>query len=217
MALQYKLHVRAMVLPRRMRVTLQVPSQHAQRSLCSNSRTGQPTAAWVSGSSPACDAHEPGMQQQQLLPCHNQQQDAAAGAAGMQGDGHPQAGPPVLQKFENKLPQWNQSLHMWCLNFNGRVKLSSAKNFQLVNAAAKDQAHPQQGAAAGGDPNTSSSSVSEPGSLPALQGSPGTGGVVVQFGKTEPHAFILDYDPCVTTALQAFAVALTTFGTKVLA
>jgi hypothetical protein len=115
---------------------------------------------------------------------------------------------------------WSLYNH-FCTNVtpaHAQVKLSSAKNFQLVNAAATDQAQPQQGAAAGGDLATnSSSSVSEPGSPPALQGLPGTGGVVVQFGKTAPHAFILDYDPCVTTALQAFAVALTTFGTKVLA
>lgn len=95
-----------------------------------------------------------------------------------------------------------------------QVKLSSAKNFQLVAAAAKDRAQPQQGAAAGGDLNSSVSGLSTPA---PLQGPPGTNGVVVQFGKTEPHAFILDYDPCVTTALQAFPVALTTFGTKIFA
>jgi hypothetical protein len=54
-------------------------------------------------------------------------------------------------------------------------------------------------------------------SATGLRNSPGTGGIVVQFGKTEPDAFILDFDPCVITALQAFAVALTTFGVKLLA
>jgi len=53
--------------------------------------------------------------------------------------------------------------------------------------------------------------------LPAgLRGSPGADGIVVQFGKVDADSFILDYDPCVTNALQAFAVALSTFGTKLL-
>lgn len=47
--------------------------------------------------------------------------------------------------------------------------------------------------------------------------SPGTGGVQMLFGKTQANGFVLDYDPCVITALQAFAVALTSFGTKILA
>lgn len=113
----------------RMSVTLQVPSQHTQRSLCSNSRTGQPTAAWVSGSSAACDTLEPGTQQQPSS-CHGQRQggsteppaaDFAAGAAGVEGDGQALR-PPVQQtSLENKLPHYNNSLRMWCLNFNGRV------------------------------------------------------------------------------------------------
>lgn len=117
----------------RMSVTLQVPSQHTQRSLRSNSRTGQPTAAWVTGSSTACDTLEPGTQQQQPLPCHGQQQGgsaeppaadlaSAAGAVGVEGAGQPLP-PPVLQKLSlcSRNPQWNNSLRSWCLNFNGRV------------------------------------------------------------------------------------------------
>lgn len=49
-----------------------------------------------------------------------------------------------------------------------------------------------------------------------LQGSPGADGIVVQFGKIDADSFILDYDPCVTNTLQAFAMALSTFGTKLL-
>lgn len=75
---------------------------------------------------------------------------------------------------------------------------------------------PQAPQADGANSNNSMASTDATASA-ALPSSPGTGGIVVQFGKTEPHAFILDYDPCVTTALQAFAVALTTFGTKLLA
>jgi hypothetical protein len=123
-----------------------------------------------------------------------------------------------------------------------QVKLSSAKNFQLVSAqedsvtAAQHQAaalpgeQPDITAADTADmanaPTDSSSSSSQAAPLcccgaagvpRVLQGSPGAEGVVVQFGKTDMNAFILDYDPCVCTALQTFAVALTSFGTKLLA
>ena len=33
----------------------------------------------------------------------------------------------------NKAPHWNEQLRCWCLNFKGRVKLASVKNFQLVS------------------------------------------------------------------------------------
>ena len=39
---------------------------------------------------------------------------------------------PVCLK--NKAPHWNEGLRCWCLNFRGRVKLASVKNFQLVRA-----------------------------------------------------------------------------------
>jgi len=35
--------------------------------------------------------------------------------------------------LHNKHPHWNEGLHCWCLNFKGRVKLASVKNFQLVH------------------------------------------------------------------------------------
>jgi len=34
--------------------------------------------------------------------------------------------------FENKLPRWHDMLQCWCLDFGGRVKCASVKNFQLV-------------------------------------------------------------------------------------
>ena len=40
----------------------------------------------------------------------------------------------------NKPPHWNESLHCWCLNFRGRVKLASVKNFQLIAAGDPDKA-----------------------------------------------------------------------------
>lgn len=81
--------------------------------------------------------------------------------------------------LRNKDPHWNEALRCWCLNFRGRVKLASVKNFQLV----KDQ-----------DEDTRP---------------------VMQFGKVERNSFILDFNPTALTSIQAFAIALTTFDSKV--
>lgn len=35
--------------------------------------------------------------------------------------------------LQNKAPKWNESVGAYVLNFNGRVKLASVKNFQLVD------------------------------------------------------------------------------------
>eukprot|EP00210_Caulerpa_lentillifera_P005021 g4795.t1 len=35
-------------------------------------------------------------------------------------------------KLVNKPPHWNEALKCWCLNFRGRVKKASVKNFQLT-------------------------------------------------------------------------------------
>ncbi|KAL4428496.1 hypothetical protein ABPG75_002585 [Micractinium tetrahymenae] len=82
--------------------------------------------------------------------------------------------------LQNKAPHWNEGLRCWCLNFRGRVKLASVKNFQLVRA----------------DDETER--------------------VVMQFGKAEQDAFILDFNPTVLTAFQAFAIVLSTFDSKLL-
>lgn len=37
--------------------------------------------------------------------------------------------------LQNKAPHWNEGLRCWCLNFRGRVKLASVKNFQARLAA----------------------------------------------------------------------------------
>lgn len=79
----------------------------------------------------------------------------------------------------NKSPHWNEALRCWCLNFRGRVKLASVKNFQLV----KD-----------GDEEAK---------------------VSMQFGKFGKDLFILDFNPMTLSAVQAFAIALTTFDSKV--
>merc|ERR1712094_103731 len=46
-------------------------------------------------------------------------------------------GPPQEEDrqtiLENKLPRWHELLQCWCLDFGGRVKCASVKNFQLVS------------------------------------------------------------------------------------
>ena len=39
--------------------------------------------------------------------------------------------------------------------------------------------------------------------------------VTMQFGKVDKDAFILDFNPTTLSAIQAFAIALTTFDSKV--
>ncbi|CAN0447375.1 unnamed protein product, partial [Ectocarpus fasciculatus] len=34
--------------------------------------------------------------------------------------------------FETLSPSWNEVLHAWTLNFNGRVKIPSKKNFLVA-------------------------------------------------------------------------------------
>jgi len=79
----------------------------------------------------------------------------------------------------NKSPHWNEALRCWCLDFRGRVKLASVKNFQLVKEGDEDSK------------------------------------VNMQFGKFSKDLFILDFNPMTMSAIQAFAVALTTFDSKV--
>ena len=54
---------------------------------------------------------------------------AAAGSGGSAANLRPGT------QLRNKPPHWNAKLRCWCLNFKGRVKLASVKNFQLVDAA----------------------------------------------------------------------------------
>lgn len=165
----------------------------------------------------------------------------------------------AMHYLQNKAPHWNEGLRCWCLNFRGRVKLASVKNFQLI----RDPNAPQQqllransnssseGMSRSSSSSSSYASLSTAGSndiasvsssstvstmseslhdqqhmgpladynaaaAATVQGSPQTYGIVTQFGKVESNTFILDYDPVLVTAVQAFAVALTTFGAKIL-
>ncbi|KAF8024216.1 hypothetical protein BT93_F1423 [Corymbia citriodora subsp. variegata] len=88
--------------------------------------------------------------------------------------------------LRNKAPRWHEHMQCWCLNFHGRVTVASVKNFQLV--AIMDQSQP----GGKGDEET----------------------VLLQFGKVGDDTFTMDYRQPLS-AFQAFAVCLTSFGTKI--
>ncbi|XVF04371.1 hypothetical protein REPUB_Repub05bG0076700 [Reevesia pubescens] len=87
--------------------------------------------------------------------------------------------------LRNKAPRWHEHLQCWCLNFHGRVTVASVKNFQLV--AIVDQSQP----GGKGDEET----------------------VLLQFGKVGDDIFTMDYRQPLS-AFLAFAICLTSFGTK---
>ncbi|KAJ6796402.1 tubby-like F-box protein 1 isoform X1 [Iris pallida] len=87
--------------------------------------------------------------------------------------------------LRNKAPRWHEHLQCWCLNFHGRVTVASVKNFQLVAAADPNQA--------GGTKDDET--------------------VLLQFGKVANDLFTMDYRQPLS-AFQAFAICLTSFGTK---
>jgi hypothetical protein len=106
-------------------VSLQVPSQQAQRALCSNSRSGQPTTAWHA------QGAQGGTGAQQAPPLHQQgssissltlsESGGVVSVGDAAGDADVAEGLRSLQKLESKQPHWNGALRVWCLNFNGRV------------------------------------------------------------------------------------------------
>ncbi|OEL27134.1 Tubby-like F-box protein 2 [Dichanthelium oligosanthes] len=85
----------------------------------------------------------------------------------------------------NKLPRWHEHLQCWCLNFNGRVMVASVKNFQLIAPTGTGEPWGVQ------DDET----------------------VILQFGKIEDDVFTMDYRQPLS-AFQAFAICLTSFGSK---
>ncbi|GJN14916.1 hypothetical protein PR202_gb01793 [Eleusine coracana subsp. coracana] len=92
---------------------------------------------------------------------------------------------PSFLDLRNKAPRWHEHLQCWCLNFHGRVTVASVKNFQLVATAGTG------GPWGVGDEET----------------------VILQFGKIEDDTFTMDYRQPLS-AFQAFAICLTSFGTK---
>lgn len=106
----------------------------------------------------------------------------------MSDEQEPQASKSVASGetlLRNKAPRWHEHLQCWCLNFHGRVTVASVKNFQLV--ATMDPSQP----GGRGDGET----------------------VLLQFGKVGDDMFTMDYRQPLS-AFHAFAICLTSFGTK---
>ena len=114
------------------------------------------------------------------------------------------ASPPLrLVKMRNQRPHWDAAQYYWWLNFhNNRVKIPSAKNFQLDRAAvvAGSASLHVAAAAAGADAAAGDGSDASP---PALL-----------FGKTSEDVFVMDFDPRALSCVQAFALSLSNFGSK---
>uniref|UniRef100_A0A2P2KLW2 Tubby-like F-box protein n=3 Tax=Rhizophora mucronata TaxID=61149 RepID=A0A2P2KLW2_RHIMU len=87
--------------------------------------------------------------------------------------------------LRNKTPRWHEQLQCWCLNFKGRVTVASVKNFQLVAA------------------------IEPSDNVPAVEQER----VILQFGKIGKDIFTMDYRYPIS-AFQAFAICLSSFGTK---
>jgi hypothetical protein len=87
--------------------------------------------------------------------------------------------PLILQSMP---PLWNEQRKSWCLDFKGRVKEASDKNFQLVAAAAVGPSH-----------NVS----------PAKQEK-----IILQCGMIEKDIFFMDYSYPMST-FEAFTIFLT--------
>ncbi|KAK8585113.1 hypothetical protein V6N13_139052 [Hibiscus sabdariffa] len=87
--------------------------------------------------------------------------------------------------LRNKAPRWHEQLQCWCLNFKGRVTVASVKNFQMVATV-----EPSQNV-----------------SVPEQEK------VILQFGKIGKDIFTMDYRYPLS-ALQAFAISLSSFDTK---
>lgn len=90
-----------------------------------------------------------------------------------------------MQIFHTKKPVWNDELHAWTLNFNGRAKRASKKNFLLT----------------------------PPVDLKEGTSTKDDGRVFLRFGKMSKSRFSLDFrDPF--SPLVALGVAVTTFAKK---
>ena len=92
--------------------------------------------------------------------------------------------PPTLLALANRPPRWSAEAGAYTLDFGGRVTVASVKNCQLMVAAGGGGGH---------------NSASPP--------------VLLQFGKTGPDSFSLDYRAPLS-GLAAFGLALTALDGK---
>ena len=92
-----------------------------------------------------------------------------------------------LLVYETKKPSWSEKLSAWTLNFNGRVKKASKKNFLLVQNGGT---HDDDEAAEEG------------------------GKTYIRFGKHSKHRFILDFRRPLSPVV-ALGICVSTFSKKI--
>ena len=94
-------------------------------------------------------------------------------------------GPDTCLLLRTREPKWNEQLEAWTMDFKGRVKKASKKNFQLISTTDVE----------GDDAASDEDSV------------------LMLFGKVSRDRFSLDFAPPLSV-VQALAIALTTFTDK---
>lgn len=90
-----------------------------------------------------------------------------------------------LMMFQTKKPTWNEELCAWTLNFNGRVKQASKKNFLIVAEQGNDR----------------------------MEDEFGEERIFLRFGKISKTRFTLDFRYPLSP-MAALAIACTTFAKK---
>ena len=95
-----------------------------------------------------------------------------------------------IMKLRTKKPVWNADLDAWTMDFHGRVKLASKKNFQLVDYPISGSSNARSKTCASDPP-------------------------LMLFGKLTKHRFSLDYRAPLS-AVQVLAVALSSFADKLM-
>ena len=95
-------------------------------------------------------------------------------------------GPDTCLLLRTREPKWNEQLEAWTMDFKGRVKKASKKNFQLISTTDVE-----------GDDDAASDEDR----------------VLMLFGKVSRDRFSLDFAPPLSV-VQALAIALTTFTDK---
>ena len=119
---------------------------------------------------------------------------SAAGDGGGRGGGRGGGGGdgrvPPCAVLMTRLPRWNDRLEAWTMDFRGRVVRASKKNFQLVPVPLTQL-------------DDATTYTTDHTSQPALL-----------FGKVAKDRYTLDFAPTVLSPFNAFAIALSTFASK---
>ena len=100
-------------------------------------------------------------------------------------------GPDSCLLLQSRKPRWSEQLEAWTMDFKGRVKKASKKNFQLISATDVESS-----------------------SLDVTADDDDDGKVLMLFGKVSRDRFSLDFAPPLSI-VQALAIALTTFTDKI--